>query len=182
MSYNRGKNFHKNRFKNIKGISDGTWKSEFMYNNLYTQEELREREEQRLTDQRERRGIEEVRVKLAETPIEEVSFTQIYELPLRQDKRSHWVYDQKGNFVFQFETDDRILREGLMMIINGEMDAVAKDVRLYRGEVYIDNESVITIRGWGNLTGVGAYALTEAIAGRVQDTFGEYLVNKLTKK
>ena len=35
------------------------------------------------------------------------------------------------------------------------------------------------IRGWGNLTGVGAYNLNGDYATKIQDTLAEYIIEKL---
>jgi hypothetical protein len=39
---------------------------------------------------------------------------------------------------------------------------------------------LILIRGWGNLTGCGAYNLDGEYAGKIQDTLEEYIIEKLS--
>jgi hypothetical protein len=47
-------------------------------------------------------------------------YTHYYKLPLHLVEDSHWVYDETGRFVFQFEFDDIKTRKRLLRVINGE--------------------------------------------------------------
>lgn len=120
------------------------------------------------------------------------TYKDIYEFPLRISKYGNWVYDQKSNFVFQFEPrftkgeytiGYKELETKLLDAINGNSNF---DERVYLkdGQVFIegDNIPVITIRGWGNLTGVGAHALSGEEAANIQDTFAEFICERLNSK
>jgi len=52
--------------------------------------------------------------------------------------------------------------------------------------IYVDIEGeekeFIIVRGWGNLTGIGGMNLPEKAAAEIQDAFGNYIVESLTKK
>lgn len=52
------------------------------------------------------------------------------------------------------------------------------------GVIYLEKDGgklpLILIRGWGTLTGSGAYNLNEDYACAIQDSLAEYIVEKLT--
>jgi hypothetical protein len=112
------------------------------------------------------------------------TWEDIYVLPLEKDSYGSQVYDQRDNFVFQFEEVNEKNQQDILNILNGfqnptvEHSFVNKD-----GEIWMDGERhIITIRGWGNLTGTGAHNLPEDEAANIQDTFAAWIIEKLTKK
>ena len=110
----------------------------------------------------------------------------IYELPLRKNEYGYQVYNQKDNFVFEFNysakpstTSTKLLLE----VLNGEKTLIESNNFTNKdGEILYKGIPMITIRGWGNLTGVGSYNLQDEIAGNIQDTFAEWITNKLNNK
>lgn len=116
--------------------------------------------------------------------LEEVSFKDIYEFPFRKDNVIDWVYDNKGNFIFQFITDREENQNKILSILNGEEEANNNNEYIYENG-YIDlvkdgeRHPLILIRGWGNLTGGGSYGLDEEYAAKIQDTLAEYIISKL---
>jgi hypothetical protein len=117
-----------------------------------------------------------------------MTYTDIYRFPLRNNY--HRVNDTNYNFVFQFEPqfENGKYKEGWLQfeqtiidILNGE------NLMVSFGEAFVHDEGriscgathVITIRGWGNLTGSGAHRLSSEEAANVQDTFAEFIVNRL---
>lgn len=117
-------------------------------------------------------------------PLEDVSFELLYKFPLRSAKYGTWVYDDNSNFVFQFEGASEDVRAKILGILNGTItDYKRRDVKYERGYIkvkYLDKWlNLLLIRGWGNLTGVGAYNLSGEYAAKIQDTFAEFIVSEL---
>ena len=124
------------------------------------------------------------------------TFKDIYKFPLKTPNRGGWVYDQKGNFVFEFETkfDEKGnfaqgWKEFEQKVIN-RLNSLTSSVNITNvnfvhenGQIYLmkDNKKthIITIRGWGNLTGIGGHNLSAGEASTIQDTFAEFVVEKL---
>lgn len=123
------------------------------------------------------------------------TYKDIYVFPLHKTKYSSQVYDAKGNFVFQFEpkfVNGEYLdgwedfESEVIDCLNGSLSMNYDGVFILKdGEIFAqktDNKNVvhiITIRGWGNLTGIGAHHLHEDEAANIQDTFAEFIINKL---
>lgn len=119
--------------------------------------------------------------------IQEVNFTNLYEFPFRISEHSNWVYDANNNFIFQFAINNKTTKEKILNVINSNLLPTKANVFIYDGGfIYLQIEEnripIILIRGWGNLTGIGAYNLKEEYASKIQDTLAEYIINKLTLK
>lgn len=127
------------------------------------------------------------------------SYQNIYQFPLRKSKYTSWVFDAKGNFVFQFEpkfTKEGEFLEGwkdfedkILNCLNGEYNMNYDGVfTLKDGDIFSQKTGndkvihIITIRGWGNLTGIGAHHLSAEEATNIQDTFAQFIINKLNIK
>lgn len=116
-------------------------------------------------------------------PLEELTFRDLYKFPFRQAKYVSWVYDKNSNFIFQFEFSNKETREKCIQILNEELLYYKKqEVEAKNGEIFVNGEHFITIRGWGNLTGVGSYNLDGKYAAKIQDTLEQYIVEKLCKR
>jgi hypothetical protein len=116
--------------------------------------------------------------------LQEVSFKDLYTFPFKNFGYSQ-VYDNNDNFIFQFEIDNKGTRQKCLDIINGDLIPTKENSFVHDGGViYLVKEDdripLILIRGWGNLTGTGAYNLDEKYACEIQDTLAEYIVDKLT--
>jgi hypothetical protein len=115
-------------------------------------------------------------------PLGELTFKDLYQFPFHQAKYGTWVYDLNSNFIFQFEKVDKDSREKFIQIMNDELTEYKRqDVTSKDGDIFIDGKHFITIRGWGNLTGGGAYNLDGDYAAKIQDTLLEYIVEKIKK-
>lgn len=127
------------------------------------------------------------------------TYKDIYVFPLHKIDSTSWVYDANNNFVFQFESkydsngnnlkkwldfEDKIidcLNGHILMDYNGIF--TFKDGEIYCQKTNNENiVHIITIRGWGNLTGIGAHNLTSDEASNIQDTFTLFIINELNKK
>ena len=85
-------------------------------------------------------------------PLEQLEFTDLYEFPFHISKYGGWVYDAKG------KTESK------------------------GGQIFINDQLAITIRGWGRLTGTGAYNLDGEWAGKIQDSLQKFIVEKLAQE
>ena len=119
-------------------------------------------------------------------PLGDLTFRDLYKFPFHRAKYGSWVYDANSNFIFQFEFRKEETRDKVVGILNGE-DIATKN-RIFRndnGMIQIFYEDIwhdaILIRGWGNLTGVGAYNLDGEYAAKIQDTLADYIVEELNK-
>ena len=122
------------------------------------------------------------------------TFKDIYKFPLRNNELCGWVYDSADNFVFQFEprfNNKGDFQDGWQDFETQVLDALngkqpmkgGQPYHFKEGEIFRanDNKAVITIRGWGNLTGIGAHNLPAEDAANIQDTFGNFIVETLNK-
>lgn len=110
------------------------------------------------------------------------NWKDIYKLPLIPDDIISWVWDSNDNFVFQFVIEDESSIKNIIEILNGNNDNKIKDNTFSHKNGYIldkNENKIILIRGWGNLTGIGSHNLKEREAANIQDTFAEYIVNEL---
>lgn len=116
--------------------------------------------------------------------LQEVSFKDLYTSPFKSYGYSQ-VYDNNDNFIFQFEIDNKETRQKCLDIINGDIIPTKENSFTHKGgTIYLvkdeDNIPLISIRGWGNLTGTGGYNLDDDYACEIQDTLAEHIVDKLT--
>lgn len=121
------------------------------------------------------------------------TYKDIYKFPLHQWQDHSWVSDANDNFVFQFEPRFdakgeflegwKELEKKALEAINGR-GFFDKEVYHKQGEIFIKDwyEPIITIRGWGNLTGTGGHNLKAEEAANIQDTFAEFIVKQLNKR
>ena len=111
------------------------------------------------------------------------NWNDIYLLPLELAGYGCHVYDQRDNFVFQFQIRNEKTQKSILKILNGELEMKTKHSFTYEnGCIVMDGEyTIIMIRGWGNLTGIGAHNLAEDEAANIQDTFAAWIIEKLTK-
>lgn len=115
-----------------------------------------------------------------------------YKQPFRKSEWSH-VYDANGNFVFQFERkyDENgnhaegciELEDKIIKSLNSEnLETIPELKLLLRDAIEIKNHGklLILIRGWGNLTGIGAHNFPTEKAAKIQDDFAAWIIYKLT--
>ena len=153
-------------------------KSEMWYS-FATSDNSKEKEETRLW--KEKQQAEKERIE--NISLEKLSFRDLYQFPFHQAKYGSWVYDANSNFIFQFEFRGDA-REQIIDILNGDsLPKIKRELVLKDGTIFINLEDELTplimIRGFGNLTGVGAYNLNVEYACKIQDTLAEYIVEKL---
>lgn len=118
-----------------------------------------------------------------------------YKQPFVQANYGTWVYDAKNNFVFQFDEKIKynndgellesvnLLREKIIFSLNSVNLEPIEGLDLSINpdnpvEILNNGELFITIRGWGNLTGIGGYKFDTEKATFIQDLFAQWLIYK----
>jgi hypothetical protein len=120
-------------------------------------------------------------------------FRDYYKFPLKKedDYRNVFTSDNRLAFQFLISDDSSFLKfddesqQVIVDVINGEKKIShlwTSDLEYRNGNVLVDNRIVLTVRGWGMLTGVGAYNLPSDEAAKIQDDFGQYITNKLNEQ
>jgi len=116
------------------------------------------------------------------------TYKDVYKLPLKFSDNDYTsrVVDQDDNFVFQFTFKNEETRAILLDVINGVKTLKTKELVFFNENGDIknneDNGTIILIRGWGNLTGIGTMNLPIEVAANIQDTFAEFVVEQLNKR
>lgn len=108
------------------------------------------------------------------------TYKEVYQLPL--EDQHGWIYDQKRNFVFQFLIDNEEIENKILDVINGKNNLTNPEIFFVHENGIIKNnkgQEFILIRGWGNLTGKGALNLSDKEAFNIQDTFADFIVERL---
>lgn len=159
-----------NRPKVTVNDSEDIWYS--MGTSVYDREEKKRRNDYNKKMESEKLRIESI-------PLEQLSFKDIYTEPFIDLMRMNRVYSG-NNFIFQFLAGSEDTKNNCLKILNGELTEYNRHNVIYsNGEVVVDGNTFILIRGWGNLTGTGGYNLDEEYARKIQDTLGEFIVEKL---
>ncbi len=133
--------------------------------------------------------------------MENIDFKKYYQFPLYKDdflpfralcsgERHMMAYDVRLKVsdelysqLIEIINGTNIESNELNYWLNGKYEYKCNGAEIERtnketGEI----ETVIIIRGWGTLTGIGGYNLPEDKAITVQDALGDYIINKLNKK
>jgi len=117
-----------------------------------------------------------------------MTFKEVYKFPLNVDEYCPiitWTVDNQRAFDWCVDVSAEKQQE-LVDKINGTKQHQFKH-KFYREgiKIYSDNPvfkgPILCIRGWGYLTGIGGLHLSEEEAIRIQDEFGDYIVEQLNK-
>lgn len=119
-------------------------------------------------------------------------FKNYYTFPLLVDSYGYnKVWDSKHrnafDFAMKFVYKEPVVnisdedKKKFIQIINGDDVKLKKffDFTLDKGTIRLNGMPFIIIRGWGMLTGVGAYNLPPDKAATIQDQFANYVLDKL---
>lgn len=72
------------------------------------------------------------------------------------------------------------LIERTVAVLNGTSPAIkGADIGLNYGEIIVNGDPTLVVRGWGYLTGTGGLNLSDEEAARIQDEFAYWVVQKL---
>lgn len=109
-------------------------------------------------------------------------FEKYYKFPLKM-RNEISARTSDGHSALDFLTSDNEFKSCVINLLNGESDTLPDKYKSkYKYdccEIYKGDHKVMRVRGWGYLTGVGALALPTKEAIKIQDEFGEYIVEKL---
>lgn len=127
-----------------------------------------------------------------------MDFKKVYKLPLEKFVGTFKVLHANGHMAFDFLTnygneDENVLcvvpesQTKIINILNGEDDQkVTKPLKYENGYIFIQKNDkwykIIVLRGWGYLIGAGGLNLSAEEAAKIQDDFGNWIVNTLNKK
>ena len=129
-----------------------------------------------------------------------LDFKEVYKLPLYFKEFAPFMVltaDDQRAFDFEWqawpsyekglEIDDKSIHD-IIAKLNGDSNVIIEN---YYNFTYKDGEiwafstkakkkkKVMLIRGWGHLTGTGGLHLSESAATKIQDDFGQYIINIL---
>lgn len=117
-----------------------------------------------------------------------MTFKEVYKFPLKVDEYCPiitWTADNQRAFDWCVDVSPEKQQE-LIDTINDTKQHQFKH-KFYREgiKIYSDNPifkgPILRIRGWGYLTGIGGLHLNSEEAIRIQDEFGDYIVEQLNK-
>lgn len=117
-----------------------------------------------------------------------MTFKEVYKFPLKVDEYCPiitWTADKQRAFDWCVDVSPEKQQE-LIDMINGikqhqfKYKFYRKDIEIYSNNP-IFKSPILRIRGWGYLTGVGGLHLSQEEAIKIQDEFGDYIVEQLNK-
>ena len=118
-----------------------------------------------------------------------MKWQDVYKLPLKVDEYCPiitWTADKQRAFDWCAGITPYKQQE-LIDVINGDR-ALTFKYKFYRNGTYIYSEHpvfkgspILCIRGWGHLIGTGGLHLSQEEATKIQDEFGDYIVEQLNK-
>jgi hypothetical protein len=122
-------------------------------------------------------------------PLEINSFKDVFTFPLKlcHSKVMTADFNMAFDFILRFLDPEAIQisdedKQKIVDIINGENRQIKEHKLEYQdGDIKLNGKPFIMIRGWGHLTGTGGLNLPGERAKELQDEFGNYIIEKLTK-
>lgn len=119
------------------------------------------------------------------------NWKDIYELPFVRYCGHSWMYDKKGQFAFQIDIHNEKVETDLISVINDvknfENEKLVFTHKNGKIQVLLNDgddklTTIITIRGWGNLTSPNCNNLSDKEAANVQDTLADFLLSRLNDR
>ena len=118
-----------------------------------------------------------------------MTFKDVYKFPLKVDEYCPtitWTADKQRAFDWCINMNSKNQQE-LIDVINGTKSLkfkhkfYRKGIEIYSNNPIFNEKPILLIRGWGHLIGIGGLHLSEEEAIRIQDEFGDYIVEQLNK-
>jgi hypothetical protein len=120
------------------------------------------------------------------------AFKDYYKFPLKQEPvLEEVVLTADDNFAIEFvEEDDKkglylsdVTKKEIIHALNkgNKIQQYFPNLNIEGSYIKSGNKTLISIRGWGNLTGIGGHNLDVDKAKSIQHQFALYIVNCLTK-
>lgn len=107
-------------------------------------------------------------------------FKKYYKFPLKSNIIGAITNDYKKAFDWCCNLSESN-KENIINCINGNSKSNHFGWSYNEGFIYFKEEKIILIRGWGMLTGKGGYNLSSEEAIKIQDDFGNHIVQMLNK-
>jgi len=114
---------------------------------------------------------------------ENLTWQDVYELPLELDSCSSYAWGKSGDGIMalQFKGANKIDRIKIIEAINGGNVKIREDIRNEGCDFYVGDTLIFYVRGWGYLTGTGALNLSEEKALEIQNGFIDHVLKSLSK-
>lgn len=118
-----------------------------------------------------------------------MNWQDVYKFPLKVDDYCPiitWTADKQRAFDWCIDVSSEKQQE-LIDMINGTKQHQFKhkfyreDLAIYSENPIFRGEPILLIRGWGYLTGSGGLHLSSEKAIKIQDEFGDYIIEQLNK-
>lgn len=118
-----------------------------------------------------------------------MTFEEVYKFPLKVDEYCPiitWTADKQRAFDWCVNIPLHSKQE-LIDVLNNTVQHSFKHkfyregIEIYSNNPIFNGKPILRIRGWGHLTGIGGLHLSEEEAVRIQDEFGDYIVEQLNK-
>lgn len=119
-----------------------------------------------------------------------MKWQDVYKFPLKVDNYCPiitWTADKQRAFDWCVDDVNSEKQQELIDMINGTKQHQFKHkfyregIKIYSNNPIFKGEPILLIRGWGYLRGTGGLHLSEEEAIRIQDEFGDYIVEQLNK-
>lgn len=110
-----------------------------------------------------------------------MTWEEVYKLPLQCNMYCpSIVFDSNNNHALDILTDDDEFVKEIIDVLNGMSDKKFEIIEQRPTKIKLQNATIV-IRGWGHLIGTGGLHLPEEEAAQIQDSFQEWVANKLKK-
>lgn len=113
-----------------------------------------------------------------------MNFLDIYKPPFRAE--GPMIYSANNVLALMAVSIDYYpekMMQRTVEILNGQSESMGcPDVGCDNGEIYINGDPFLVVRGWGYLTGICGLNLPEEKAATIQDDFAVWVVEKIRGK
>lgn len=115
----------------------------------------------------------------SKTKTKPLDWKHYYKLPLESDGYNY-AWDKNGNMALMFDFSvPKEDRNKIIASVNGETEDKIGNISFKGVDFFIGDNYIFCIRGWGNLTGIGANNLPQEKAAIIQDGFRDYVFARL---
>lgn len=120
-----------------------------------------------------------------------MNWQDVYKLPLKVEKYCPiitWTADNQRAFDWCIDDVSFEKQQEIIDVINGTKQHqfkhkfYRKDIEIYSDNPIFEGKPILLIRGWGYLTGIGGLHLSDEEAIKIQDEFGDYIIEQLNKQ
>ena len=113
---------------------------------------------------------------------ENLTFKDVYQLPLEVDKYSIYAFCSNGVKALTFTIRENFIKEAVVNSINENQSKFEPKWTRSGNSFYYQDNLIFIIRGWGYLVGVGGLNLSNEKAAEIQEEFGQYILECLNNQ